>query len=144
MTLEGKPEPKQRITTSWAGNKYNTSWQPEEDIAVSTAAMCDKILQKAPFLFHHEVPLCLDVKFIFSTNNTWFGRPRPDLDNLCKTVMDALNGIVYHDDNQFVRLVAQKWTSKTRANRTIITIKKYDGSLDYDVDADCDSVVIIE
>jgi len=31
---------------------------------------------------------------------------RPDLDNLCKTVQDALNGIVWGDDSQVVELHA--------------------------------------
>jgi Holliday junction resolvase RusA-like endonuclease len=33
---------------------------------------------------------------------------RPDLDNLIKTVLDALNGIAYTDDKQIVRLGATK------------------------------------
>lgn len=31
---------------------------------------------------------------------------RPDLDNVCKSVMDALNGVAYHDDSQIVSLTA--------------------------------------
>lgn len=31
---------------------------------------------------------------------------RPDLDNVCKSVMDALNGVAYHDDLQIVSLTA--------------------------------------
>jgi Holliday junction resolvase RusA-like endonuclease len=135
LTLSGQPQPKERYATSPHGNKWNSSWKPEEDIAVSTAALCDSI-QKSAFLFKHDIPLCLDVKFVFSDKNTWYGRPRPDLDNLCKIVMDALNGIVYQDDNQFVKLVAEKKTSKTRANRTVITISKYVGSLEDEDDDD--------
>jgi Holliday junction resolvase RusA-like endonuclease len=33
---------------------------------------------------------------------------RPDVDNLAKGVMDALNGIAYADDSQIVRLTASK------------------------------------
>ena len=33
---------------------------------------------------------------------------RPDIDNLAKTVMDALNGIAYKDDNQVTWLSAKK------------------------------------
>ena len=33
---------------------------------------------------------------------------RPDLDNLIKTLADACNGIVWRDDAQIVRLVAEK------------------------------------
>lgn len=33
---------------------------------------------------------------------------KPDIDNSCKLVADALNGIVWKDDKQIVRLVASK------------------------------------
>ncbi len=33
---------------------------------------------------------------------------RPDTENLVKTAMDAMNGVVYLDDSQVVSLVAQK------------------------------------
>ena len=109
--LSGQLQPKEQYATSLHGNKWNSSWKPEEDIAVSTAALCDSV-QRSTFLFKHDIPLCLDVKFVFSNKNTWYGCPQPNLDNLCKIVMDALNGIVYQDDNQFVKLVAEKRPAK--------------------------------
>lgn len=33
---------------------------------------------------------------------------RPDLDNIVKTVMDALNGVAYDDDKQVMHIVAHK------------------------------------
>lgn len=33
---------------------------------------------------------------------------KPDLDNVAKAVLDALNGVIYQDDRQVVRLVAEK------------------------------------
>jgi len=33
---------------------------------------------------------------------------RPDVDNLAKTFMDALNGMAYKDDSQIVTLIAEK------------------------------------
>lgn len=33
---------------------------------------------------------------------------KPDLDNVAKAVLDALNGVIYVDDKQVVRLVAEK------------------------------------
>ena len=47
----------------------------------------------------------------------------PDLDNLAKFVMDALNGVIYTDDRQVVRLILRKtyhmeppFTGKTRVS----------------------------
>lgn len=34
---------------------------------------------------------------------------KPDLDNLSKTFLDAMNGILYHDDSQVVEIVASKF-----------------------------------
>ena len=33
---------------------------------------------------------------------------RPDLDNVCKSIMDGLNGVAYDDDSQIVSLTAIK------------------------------------
>lgn len=38
---------------------------------------------------------------------------RPDIDNYIKQVFDALNGIVWEDDGQIVRVTAAKWYSST-------------------------------
>ena len=38
-----------------------------------------------------------------------FARPiRPDIDNLAKFVLDALNGLLYTDDRQVVKLLVYK------------------------------------
>lgn len=36
---------------------------------------------------------------------------RPDLENVLKCWMDAATGIVYRDDSQVVRVIAEKWTA---------------------------------
>lgn len=33
---------------------------------------------------------------------------KPDLDNVAKAVLDALNGVIYADDKQVIKLVAEK------------------------------------
>jgi Holliday junction resolvase RusA-like endonuclease len=33
---------------------------------------------------------------------------KPDLDNVAKAVLDALNGVIYDDDKQVIKLVAEK------------------------------------
>ena len=37
-----------------------------------------------------------------------FPAKKPDIDNLIKAVMDALNGVAYDDDNQVIELSAKK------------------------------------
>lgn len=38
---------------------------------------------------------------------------RPDLDNVAKIILDALNGLAYHDDSQVVELHIDKYYSTT-------------------------------
>lgn len=40
--------------------------------------------------------------------NTMVPMKRPDLDNLIKFILDCMNGIVYQDDAQVVRIIAEK------------------------------------
>lgn len=45
---------------------------------------------------------------------------KPDLDNCCKLLMDALNGIAWRDDSQVVRLTARKRYAVTA--QTVVNI----------------------
>lgn len=47
---------------------------------------------------------------------------KPDLDNVAKIIMDALNGIAYDDDSQVVELTVRKWFGLTDK----VTVKIYD------------------
>lgn len=33
---------------------------------------------------------------------------KPDIDNVIKAILDGLNGVAYHDDNQVIKVVAEK------------------------------------
>lgn len=49
------------------------------------------------------------VEILFFLTNYKNGKPRKfDLDNGCKTVLDALNGIVWGDDSQVTKLTLEK------------------------------------
>ena len=53
---------------------------------------------------------------------TWHDK-KPDLDNVCKAVIDSLNGRAYVDDSQIVRIdAAAFYAEKTGKPRTEITI----------------------
>jgi len=49
-------------------------------------------------------------------------RRRKDLDNLIKSVMDALNKLVYDDDSQIVRIIASKEVCEKNKDRTEVEI----------------------
>jgi len=65
-----------------------------------------------------DCPVRLSIEFVLPRpqNRIWKNKPmerechakKPDLDNLCKSVLDALTGIVWRDDSQVSELVAKK------------------------------------
>lgn len=58
-----------------------------------------------------KTPIVVDLVF-------WFAKPkkpkfdvpavRPDVDNFCKSVLDALNSLIIQDDSLIVKLIAEK------------------------------------
>lgn len=70
-------------------------------------------------------PLIVQIDFTLERPaTTKFAVPacKPDIDNLVKGVLDALNGIAYRDDKQVIELHARKlWGD---ISRTIVAIKK--------------------
>lgn len=46
---------------------------------------------------------------------------KPDIDNVCKIVLDSLNGIAYHDDTQVVDCQVRKFYSENP--RVVVTIQ---------------------
>ena len=53
-----------------------------------------------------------------------------DLDNIAKTILDALNGIAYKDDKQVCELVVKKSYSKTGYDYVQVSIMNVGGSLE--------------
>ena len=55
----------------------------------------------------------------------WTGKTtKPDLDNLTKTVLDALNGVAWEDDAQVVKLSANKTYAQSTYTHVTITWKE--------------------
>ena len=59
--------------------------------------------------FHYEVPkkMTKEEKELLAAG-TLFRCRSPDVDNMAKLLMDALNGVLYVDDCQVIKLVAEK------------------------------------
>lgn len=45
---------------------------------------------------------------------------KPDVDNLAKTVLDALNGIAYNDDSQVIKMIVSKEYSDTAHTKVFV------------------------
>lgn len=85
-------------------------------------------LKKLEGFTPYENALCVDLTFYLGIPNSWSkqkriqasqGVIRPtskrlgDADNLCKSVTDAISGLVYVDDSQIVNLGISKYYSET-------------------------------
>lgn len=61
--------------------------------------------------------------------NLGLARPtrRPDLDNIAKSILDALNHLAYNDDSQVVRLTISKYYCRAGEERTEVVIRPWHG-----------------
>ena len=75
--------------------------------------------------FEKNIPLEMSIIALFSIPNChtdgWHLK-RPDSDNIIKIIMDALNGVCYHDDEQICRIYFEK--KYADIPETKITIKE--------------------
>ena len=116
FTVPGTPVGKARPRVTRSGRVYTPESTAQAEQAIRQAAQ-----QAMHGLEPMEGPLVATLAFIMPIPTSWSKRhrddaltgvmahtSRPDLDNLIKTVLDALNGIAYTDDKQIVRLGATK------------------------------------
>ena len=75
-------------------------------------------------------PVAMQVEFLFSKPKSWSKKKKeeakwhtskPDIDNLLKSVKDALNGVAYKDDSQ-VCMVNMR---KSRAERDCLIVRVF-------------------
>ena len=98
MTIPGKPVSKARPRISKRGFMYTDKKTSDYEKKIKSYA---KDICKTPYtcpvsvhiIFRYKKPKTSKDKGIFKTT-------RPDLDNLIKSITDALNGIAYLDDSQ--------------------------------------------
>ena len=105
----GEPRPKQSFRYSSKGGGYTSpnikAWQETVAWQAKTA------VQGSEYMTGN-----LEVSMIFRLGN----KRRVDLDNLSKAVLDAMNEIVYKDDNVVVKLILNKMVVKENPGVSVI------------------------
>lgn len=111
IKIEGDPVPKARARIVRYGHAYTprktANWEKIVRLTAISAMNGRQMLTgpvQAKFWFYLPMPRNIPKK----RRPTALPHHRPDLDNLVKSVKDALNGVAYHDDGQIVKLSAQK------------------------------------
>ena len=134
LTIPGEPiaQPRQRHMIRYKANKqpYIVNYMPErhpvhaykQAIALLAKQQCrepiDGPVELSIDLFYQK-PKSLKGSSLFKTT-------REDLDNVCKAILDALNGIVYPDDGRVFRFHAAKYYCEPGTQpRTEIAIERY-------------------
>lgn len=139
ITVLGKPQPQQRVrVVSFAGKAHGVDPKASRDGKANIKALAtQKVLENGWELCHKDMPVSIDIrcfKPIPSGVTLWkkiaakLGLVVPltrggDADNIAKLCMDALTGVVYHDDAQVFDLHVTSRFSDTP--RTEITVTGY-------------------
>jgi Holliday junction resolvase RusA-like endonuclease len=112
ITIPGEPQAWKR-----AGRKGEVYYDQQKAEKEAIAWRC-RVPGRKPI----SNPCRMTLTFIFKkpTNGT-LAYPRPDIDNLAKLVLDAVNSILYVDDKQVVSLQAEKMYGPVP--QTIITME---------------------
>jgi Holliday junction resolvase RusA-like endonuclease len=118
IAVLGVPVPKARARATKGGHHYTPVKTVVYERLIKTAAICVMAEAKQVML---NVPVTLCVTFEMPIPKSYSAKKRveclngdiqhtskPDLDNLIKSVSDALNGVVYKDDSYVVKIIAEK------------------------------------
>lgn len=116
----GTPRAKKRAAYGTRGHRYNASQAEEQQFAATVKSVLSDSTGSVP-TFDSSALLCMDVGFVFPAGKKLLATA--DVDNLCKFVMDALNGVLYSDDKQIVELRAKKSVAESSKLSACIQVK---------------------
>ncbi len=115
FTVSGDPVPKGRPRMTSRGHAYTPERTRKAERLIADAF---RMLKVKPFI---DVAVSIRIECVFAPPRSWSKRKqlnaidgavkkvsKPDIDNLAKTVCDALNGLAWGDDSQIVKLSATK------------------------------------
>ena len=138
IVIYGEPIPQGRPRFTKQGHAYDP--QRSQNYKQLVRFWVTQHLKKIPGFKPYENALCVDLIFHMGIPSSWSkkkriqaiqGEIRPtsrrlgDADNLCKSVTDAILGLVYVDDSQIVNLGVSKYYSDTpRCVLKVIELEK--------------------
>ena len=116
IEIAGEPVPKARPRVV-KGHAFT----PAKTKAAEEAIMLEWVLRYGDLIL--EGPLLVEMRFGMKApkkTKDVVPQKRPDIDNLVKTVLDALNGVAYLDDKQVFKIEASKsWAEEPYTKVTI-------------------------
>lgn len=137
FSIPGKPQGKARARTVYNPNiKRSVSYTPEKTMLYENFIKTMYLNKYPDSKYCKEKPLTVTIFAYFPVPksmskkrkhdmlcNIEMPTKKPDIDNIAKAVLDALNGIAYDDDTQIVALFVYKFYDKDP--RVDVTISPY-------------------
>lgn len=134
--IPGDPVAKQRPRMTKSGHVYTPTKTREYEKLVKEAY----ISKSRGWKYDKDVPLMVRIIAYFPIPKSdskkrktekKIGMIRPtiksDIDNICKSILDGLNGVAYVDDRQIVSLHASKWYAESPMVRVMILPVREEG-----------------
>jgi Holliday junction resolvase RusA-like endonuclease len=111
--IDGQPYAQKRHRSTKSGRTYsppeNTVFKRKAQAAMKLVLYLNK--REAPYA-PKGVPVHLTIRAFFkrpkAAKDDYYREKKPDADNLAKAIMDAGNGVMWHDDAQIVTLTVRK------------------------------------
>jgi Holliday junction resolvase RusA-like endonuclease len=108
----GQPRQRHRVLTV-GGKTFAQNYTPQKSPVSdykATLRMAAQQAYKGPPL---EGPLSMTIIFYFASKRKQaiVKTTKPDLDNLVKSTLDAMNGLTFKDDSQVCKMHVEKWHS---------------------------------
>ena len=141
--IPGEPKGKGRPRFSTV-NGYVKTRTPEDTVNYENLVklMYQKDCKQP--MYEQHVPIVMDIDAFYSISKSTSKKKKddmlqgnirptkkPDIDNLCKIIMDSLNKIAYYDDSQIVQATVRKYYSDTpRVRVKIYTLDEWESLMD--------------
>lgn len=121
FTVPGQPKGKARARTVRRGGGKSFSYTPEGTVLYENLIKTCYLQDAGHVLFNDGQPLAVSITAFYEVPKSYskkkkqemldgqlYPTKKPDIDNIAKCVLDALNKLAYRDDTQVVRLRMEK------------------------------------
>lgn len=121
FTVPGPPKGKARARTVRGRGGHTLSYTPEGTVLYENLIKTSYLQQPNNTIFNDGQPLKVVVQALYDIPKSYSKKKRqqmlageirptkkPDIDNIAKCILDALNKVAYRDDTQVIELVMKK------------------------------------
>lgn len=138
FTVPGVPVPKARARVTRI-NGVSRTYTPEKTVRYenTVAYYASEAMKKEPIpVYQPGIALAMKLLIFLEPPKSWskkrkdyaytgfiYPTSKPDADNICKSISDALNDIVYTDDSQIVDyIISKRYSEEPRVEIEIIEL----------------------